>query len=367
MAFPSFGTSPVGDNGVYKVGTFGGNVTAAGAHKEDLLDQIVMIDPFDTPWVSQAPKTTCKHVYHQWLLDTLGDVPLSNAAYAVEGAEWSANAAGYLTVPTREFNVTSILREDIAATETMRAVDAAGFADVYAYEMQKATKRLAILLEKMVLQNVATATTTSTGASNAARRMKSLQDFITTNKAFAGANSQGKIGGGSPQIGTTGVAGQLTSGDFNDMLEAIYKTGGNPEQVYVSPKVKRQISAFTLIGSDSASPYTRNIAAIDKKLISSIDFYDTDFGIIQIVLDRWVPEATNTATSTATATDVSGVAFFLQRSMNRLAWLRPMQHQFMGKRGDSVAGSIIGEVTLECLNQKANGIIKSINNKSAVT
>ena len=37
--------------------------SALGANKEDLLDQIINIDPFDTPWVSQAPKTTAKHVY----------------------------------------------------------------------------------------------------------------------------------------------------------------------------------------------------------------------------------------------------------------------------------------------------------------
>ena len=150
------------------------------------------------------------------------------------------------------------------------------------------------------------------------------------------------------------------------MLEKIYRTGGNPEQVYVSPKVKRQISAFTLIGSGASSPFTRNIAAMDKKLVSAIDFYDTDFGIIQIVLDRWVPESNNNTTASS-ASDVAGSAFFLQRSMNRLAWLRPMTHQFIGKRGDNVAGIVVGEVTLEVLSEKANGLIKSINNKSAVT
>jgi len=163
------------------------------------------------------------------------------------------------------------------------------------------------------------------------------------------------------------------------MLETIYRAGGNPEQVYVSPKVKRQISAFTLIGADTTSPFTRNIAAMDKKLISTIDFYDTDFGIIQIVLDRWVPEAGNTTTNSAVGSPAAGVAgnsggqsvvgtaFFLQRSMNRLAWLRPMTHQFIGKRGDAVAGLIVGECTLEVLSPKANGAILAINNKSSVT
>ena len=355
-------TNPFGTKtgGVYGVGVVPGD----GANKEDLLDQIINIDPFDTPWVSQAPKTTAKHVYHQWLQDDLGTT--ITTATANEGGDFaydmvSTNSAG----PQRVFNVTNILRQDIGVTETQRAVDSAGFADYYAYELQKATKRLAIKLEKLVL----TAATYQSGDSGTPRVMKNLGSFITTNTAYAGTNPLGRIGGTatSSAAGSAASAGMLTSGDFNDMLEKIYKAGGNPEQVYVSPKVKRQISAFSIAGGTPDAPFARNIAASDKKLISSIDFYDTDFGIIQIVLDRWMPEGANTSTALANAPDTAGCAYFLQRSMNRLAWLRPMTHQFIGKRGDTVAGIVIGEVTLEVLSEKANGVIKSINNKSAAT
>lgn len=347
---------------------YGGNSSATtqanlGVNKEDLLDQIINIDPFDTPWVSQAPKTTAKHVYHQWLTDTLGDTVTTGTA--VEGEDYSYSSMG--SAPARQFNITNILRQDIGASETQRAVDSAGFSDLYAYELQKATKRLAIKLEKLVL---AGGGSTATGDATHARVMKTFKDFITTNTSYAGTNPQGIPGGsalGTAQGGSVS-AGLLTSGDFNDMLEKIYKAGGNPEQVYVSPKVKRQISAFTSVGGTADTPMNRTIAASDKKLISSIDFYDTDFGIIQIVLDRWMPEGNNTATAGAgAASSTAGCAYFLQRSMNRLAWLRPMTHQFIGKRGDSVAGIIVGEVTLEVLSEKANGAITSINNYSHVT
>jgi hypothetical protein len=158
-------------------------------------------------------------------------------------------------------------------------------------------------------------------------------------------------------------------GDFNDMLNNIYTQGGNPEQVYVSPKVKRQISAFAVPGATSGNVYARNIAAVDKKLIGAIDFYESDFGLIQIVLDRWVPESTNTVTATASATATGGQMFFLSRAINRLAWLpgRQVHHELVGKRGDSVAGLVVGECTLEVLSEKANGRIIGVNNKSAVT
>jgi len=340
------GTSAPGNFGVYKTSMTPG----VGPNKEDLLDQITNIDPWDTPWVSQAPKVMAQHVYHQWLIDTLGSTDTTGA---IEGADYAYDTT---TTPSRDFNVTQILRQDIGVSETQRAINSAGFKDLYAYEIQKATKRLAIKLEKTVFANL----TTSTGASaSTARQMKGFQSFLVTNTAYAGANA----GGG----GDATHDGQLAAGDFNDMLERIYVAGGNPEQVYVSPKVKRQISAFTVPGAATGTPYARNIAAVDKKLISSIDFYDSDFGLIQVVLDRWVPESTNTVTATASATATGGQMFFLQRNMNRLAWLRPMTHQLIGKRGDSVAGIIVGEVTLEVLSEKANGRMLSVNNKSAVT
>jgi hypothetical protein len=315
-----------------------------GVNKEDLLDQITNVSPWDTPWTSQAPKVPCQHVYHQWLTDTLFS-SLSDSAIdltgATEGADWAVDTD---TSPVRVFNVTMILRRDIGVSETQRAIAAAGFKDVYAYEIQKAVKRLSIKLERIVFGALSTAT----GATGVARVMKGFQSFIATNTAYvAGAGSANDT--------------VLASQDFNDMLNTIYSAGGNPEQVYVSPRVKRQVSAFTL------PQQNRNIAAVDKRLISGVDFYDSDFGLIQIVLDRWVPESTNTTTASASATNTGGKMFFLQRSINRLAWLRPMQHNLIGRRGDSVAGVVVGEVTLEVLNEKANGMLLGVNNKSSIT
>jgi hypothetical protein len=329
---------------------FDGSDLKSGVAREDLLEQITNISPYDTPFVSQAPKVACRHIYHQWLIDTLSAQTAGNGA--VEGADWSLNTT---TAPSRIFNITMILRKDIGLSESQRAVDTAGFADQYAYEVQKAVKELAVQLETTIFG----ALTTATGTSAAARVLKGLQAFIATNTAYAGAN-----------LGTGGDAthdGVVTVGDFADMLNTIYVAGGNPEQVYVSPKAKRQVSAFTVPGAAAGTPHARNIAAVDKKLVGAIDFYDSDFGLIQIVLDRWVPESTNVTTATASATNTGGQMFFLSRAINRLAWLRPVHHELVGKRGDSVAGLVVGEVTLEVLNEKANGRILAVNNKSAIS
>ena len=333
---------------------FDGADLKSGFAKEDLLEQITNISPYDTPFVSQAPKVGCRHIYHQWLQDSLLAVGtgVQDLSGALEGADWSLDTT---STPTRVFNVTMILRKDLGLSESQRAVDNAGFADQYAYEVQKAGKELAVKLERLCFGDLSTAT----GASGTARVMRGLQSFIATNTALAGSN------GGT--VGDATHDGIVTVGDFADMLNTIYSAGGNPEQVYVSPKLKRQVSAFTVPGAAAGQPHARNIAAVDKKLVGAIDFYDSDFGLIQIVLDRWVPESTNTTTATASATATGGQMFFLSRAINRIAWLRPVHHELIGKRGDSVAGYVVGECTLEVLAEKANGRIVSCNNKSAVT
>jgi len=330
------GTVVPGNFGVYKFGFLAGS----GANREDLLDLITNVDPWDTPWVTQAPKTTASHVVHEWLTDTLGSVDDTGAQ---EGADYSYDGS---STPFRVLNVTQILRQDIGVSESQRAVSPAGFKDAYAYEIQKATKRLAIKLEKRVFSASASA---SGSASAAARTMRSFQNFIVTNTAAADGGT------------ATASASVLTPVSFNQILQTIYEAGGNPEQVYASPSLKRQISNFQQIAGN------RNIAAVEKKLVAAVDMYDSDFGLLQIVLDRWVPQSTNTSSAQASALHTTGALFFLQRAINRLAWLRPMQHTLLGKRGDAVAGIVVGECTLEVLNEKANGMMLAINNKSSVT
>jgi hypothetical protein len=334
-------------------GTYGfGFLAGTGANREDLLDLITNVDPWDTPWVTQAPKVRASHVVHEWLVDTLATTSTaSGVVVAIEGDDWAYNTA--TTRPTRVTNNTMIFRKDISVSETQRAVNPAGFKDAYSYEIAKATKELARNIEVWLFHGNATVTGTAiSGASNAVRRMLGFQGFIATTATGAGQTVS--------SLGTaTNNSAPLTQGNFNDALERCFLNGGNPEQVYVSSAIKRQISGFNLTGQN------RNIGAIEKKLVNAIDIYVSDVGVVEVVLDRWVPQATNAGTATASATDTSGNMFFLERAKNRLAWLRPMQHTLVGKRGDSVAGTILGELTLEVLNEKAAFRINRVNNATA--
>ena len=215
---------------------------------------------------------------------------------------------------------------------------------------------------------IMTSGTSATGASGTARVMKNLENFITSTVYV----STSYAGGTSASI--TGNAGIFGALDVNNILNDIWSLGGNTDLIVCNGAYKRQFSAMS---GAATGANVRNILATDKKIVAAIDVYDSDFGLIPIQLNRWSPVATNTGTATATIStstataagfnDVSGRIWFLQRSLVRLAWLRPLQHNLMGKRGDSTVGQVRAELTLEVGNQKALGVMKGVSNKSSVS
>jgi len=281
-------------------------------------------------------------VVHQWQTDTLA--PASSTGL-VEGNDFSIAT---LTAGTRVTNQCQIFGKDIGVTETQRAENPAGFGDAYTYQLEKGTRETMRNIEKTLMAAV----TQSTATSATSRQMKTLEDFITTTK-FTGASYTGLTGDATH-------AGVFNANDVNSILNAIWDQGGKTDLIVMNGAYKRQFSALT-------TSNTRNVLASDKKVVIGVDVYDSDFGLMPLQLNRWSPVATNTASATANATDITGRVWFLQRSMIALASLRPLAHRLMGTRGDSTAGQIRAELTLEVRNQKALGMFSGVNNKSSVT
>lgn len=323
-------------------GTLGFGIgTGTGANREDLLDLITNIDPWDTPLVTQMPKMRANGITHAWLYETL---VATSTAGAVEGADWAFSTA--TTRPTRDSNVCVIVRKDIQISESQRAVNSAGFRDAYQREIVKATREIARNMESLFFQTYATAVTT--GATDAARALKGIYSYTNpTNTAVALRTDL--------STATAATASALNVTTFNRAYETAFNNGSNPEMAFVQPNLKRQISQFV------APQQNRNIAAVEKRLVNSVDVYDSDFGPIQIVTERWLNTipSSNSATATATASssafaNVYGRVVFITQALTRIAYLRPVMHTFVGKRGDSVAGMVAGEFTYEFLNPSAN-------------
>lgn len=326
------------------VGTYNWDSYAhTSSNREDLVDWIANVDPYDTPFSLSIGSTPAKSVNHQWQTDTLR---ARNTRGAIaEGANWALSTSG---APSRVNNYCELFGGDIAVTESQRNENPAGFGDTYAYEMEKEIKATMVDIESALMNDG----TPASGDSGNGRVMTSLEEFITTT-VYTAADF-------STTTGDATHAGEFAASDVNAILNDAWVQGANIDLMVMGGVYKRQFSALT-------TSNTRNILATDKKVVVGVDVYDSDFGLVPIQLNRYSPVSANTGTATATATDVSGRIWFVQRSLVRIAWFRRLGHRLMGTMGDSTAGQIRAECTLEVGNEKGLAVMKGVNNITTST
>jgi hypothetical protein len=113
----------------------------------------------------------------------------------------------------------------------------------------------------------------------------------------------------------------------------------------VTPAQKVVASTFTGI----ATRFRDVPASQQAQIVNAADVYVSDFGIIQIVPNRFIPN-----------TDNDDVAFLLDPEMAAVAYLRPFQTIELAKTGDSENTELLVEYTLEVKNQAAHGIIADL-------
>lgn len=305
--------------------TYGVGFGAGSANREDLLDLITNIDPWDTPFYSSAPKVDCSHTTHEWLTDTLAAV---STAGAIEGGDFAADS---LSGRTRLNNTTQIFRYDVLVADTQRAVNPAGVRDEYEYQVLKATRQIARNIEATIFKSVSAAQ--ATGNTGTSRDMKGLRGF------------------------TTPILSQASTLRFSAVLtihETVYTSGGNPDSLYVSPGTKADLTA-DIVSAGGPGRMSLNIAMADRRVIQNIDVMESDFGMLAIIPDRFVPQCAVTGSA-----NLGAAAFLIERSKSRVATLRPVKHTPLGKNGDATRGLVLGELTLEVLHPSANGYIVNV-------
>lgn len=290
------------------------------ARREDLLDVLTNIDPVEDRVFKLFGKTTAYNTLHEWPVDALEAV---GANAQNEGADAPADAAGD---PTRLVNVTQIFAKTAKVSGTEQAVNHAGFSDRMAYEITKKMKALSNDIELALVRGSIASGIASTGGTTP-RQLKGIKNWITTNTSnYSGAT--------------------LTETVFNDMLEASWTQGGNVNTAVTSMKGKRRISGFT-------AGTTKEIAADDKRLVNSINVYESDAaGTVKIFAHRLVTRSGDYTTTATPGFDV----LLLQDDTWKVAILqgREPKTSDLAVTGDFVAKEILTELTLESRAEKAN-------------
>jgi hypothetical protein len=328
--------------------------TIAGSNnREDLIDVITLTDPFETPFFSMVQKGTANHTLHEWQTEALQVSATGGGTTYAEGAAFSA--AG-LNARTRLNNLCEIFRKDIQVTNTQRAVRPAGVSDEYLHQVQIAIKEIGRDIEITLMQGAAASAVGGTGT---LRTMKPIRTWISTN-TFVPSQTE---------IGATGVGFSTTSwaigeNAFNDVLEQVFLQGGRADTVFANGGVKRQISRFGLVAG-SAGLHRRNIQASAKKLVSAVDSYESDFGVVNVVLDRFIGTADGGPGRGTTAPD--NYMYFMQLDTWEIATLRPLKHVPLPPGGDAIRGMVLFEGTLVSYAEQWNAAVNGLSSFASQT
>jgi hypothetical protein len=299
---------------------------SAIGNREDLSDEIYRIDPTETPFLTGIDKCKATAVLHEWQTQALAAASGANAQ--LEGDDVTRDA----TTPTvRLGNVCQISRKVPSVSGTQRSVNTAGRGDEMEYQEMLKGLELRRDMETVI---VGTNQAKVTGNSTTARKTASVLSWIKTNtdKGSGGVDPATADGTGTR---TDGTQRAFTEAQLKSVLNGIWTNGGKPDTIMTGAFNKQVFSTFT-----GRSTPTQDAAA--KKITASVQVYESDFGTLRIVPNRF-----------QRARDV----LVLQMDMWGVAYLngRKFVSTPVAKTGDSDARLLLSEYALEARNEKASG------------
>ena len=301
---------------------------SAIGNREDLSDVIYNVDPTDTPFLTSIPRTKATSTLHEWQTDVLGAASAAN--HVLEGDDATTDA---VTPTVRLSNTCQISDKVPRVTGTQQAVIAAGRRDELAYQIVKSAKELRRDMESSLLANNAEVA----GNATTARETGGIESWINTNTSVGGGGTAGSLGNTAR---TSGTDRALTETLLKAELKSCWDNGGDPECIMVTSFNKQTVSGFT----GNASRFK---TAEDKTLAAAIDVYQSDFGDLEIIPNRF---------------QVTDSCLILQKDMWAVAYLRPVSIVNLAKTGDSERRQLIVEFALESRNEKASGAVFDVTN-----
>lgn len=230
----------------------------------------------------------------------------------------------------RRLNYTQIFSAAVQVSGSQLAVDTIGVRDELDYQLQERLRELLRDLEATVINSKAQASNAQ-GSGTVRRTMNGMLSIIQSNRFSPGAD-------GMPD-GDGAANDQLNEPLLNAALRAVWDTGGRPDTIVVGGAQKRRINAFI-------TP-NRAYGPADDAFRDMVSYYESDFGLCRVLLSRWVPNDKVLLLDSARAAvlPLAGRSFQFKR---------------LASTGDSETGQVLGEYTLELMNEAAHGAIDDL-------
>lgn len=288
----------------------------------DLSNEIALVNPTDTPLYTliagRGQITKAQDITVTWREKELNQ---TRGQLILEGAE-AGNPIN--SSRTMQSNVCQIMEKVVSVSGTVRALAAKGLGDEFNSEVTDRLVELKRDIEWYLINGVKALESGSTP-----RQMNGLINMVSaeTTKDLSAK--------------TTG-AGKLEEADFLDMLQAIWARGaGGSFYAFLNAGEKRIVNDLLKNTTNARLIMEQG----DNVLGVKVQKIDTDFGEINLVLNRHMP------TGNILAVDLDLV---------EVAELRPTFYEDLAKTGDYSKGHVVVENTVKLLNQFAGGKIIGI-------
>lgn len=232
---------------------------------------------------------------------------------------------------TTTSNHTQIFSEAVSISGTSEATEKYGITDEFDREFDKKFQEMVLSLELAAHYGSRTGTFPTANSTRAnVRRFGGLAHFI---RDGSGANV------------TNAADAELTEKMLVDTLEAIWTDGGKPDTIIVGATQKRKMSSFM-------TPFVRTMRTEDTLGII-VGQYESEFGTLNIVLDRWVQPSDLIIIQS----EYLGIGALKGNGVDRSFFI-----QEVPPAGDSRQAVITGEYTMEVRNATtAHGWIKNLD------
>ncbi len=312
--------------------------------REDLSDVITMTDPTEVPFYSGIKKGSCKNRTPEWQIDTLAAPDPNN--YNIEGDDVTADDG---TQPARIKNIVQLFDKAVTVSSTAQAVETAGRENELAYQLVKRGKEMKRDMEARFTGNFASVL----GAAGTAGQSAGAEAYLTTNVDRGATGANGGYSAGIIAAATDGTTRPATEALLKTVIAKAWNAGGNPSTIMVGGLMKQKFSGFLGI----ATQYRENNGVQAAVIIAAADVYRSDFGLHSIVPNRFCSRGTG-----RTPGDIQNnrSALILDMESWMLAYLQPMKTVELAKTGHSDKKLMFAECTLECMDEKKNGILADI-------
>lgn len=285
---------------------------------EDVQDAIYRISPVDSPVVSMSKTLRATGKIHEWHQHEL-TAAASNKA--VEGADAPADSS---TAITNKSNFCQIMTKVAEIAGTLEAVDKYGRDSEMAFQLERIYGEMANDEELAV--NGAPGGTRQAGAAGTGSTPREMASLVSQLDASV----------------VTDASAFTLIGQLEDAIisahKTVYEAGGNPGYLVVDPQNSLYISDFA-----RSANRTREIGN-EKTVVNVVDLYVSNFGELDVVIDRNSDDA------------VKGLDFeYLATCV-----LRPTTDWELAKIGDSMRRQVLREGTFAVLNDKAHFAIDSV-------